>query len=101
MPEIAIPTPHVIDQGRIDHSRPTSRRTAPRTILRDATAAHHARLDARLGALDLWMFFNGSNRFVFWFDLPQRHWNHILLVAITPRSEQCDCESEADKMNQR
>jgi len=53
MPEIAIPTPHVIDQGRIDHSRPTSRRTAPRTILRDATAAHHARLDARLGALDL------------------------------------------------
>jgi hypothetical protein len=54
-----------------------------------------------LGALDFWMFFNGSHRFVFWFDLPQRHWNHILLVAITPRSEQCDCESEADKMNQR
>jgi heme oxygenase len=48
MPEIAIPTPLIIDR-----SRPARQRTALRSILRDATAADHARLDARLGALDL------------------------------------------------
>lgn len=53
MPEIAIPTPHIIDRSRIDRSRPIHQRTALRSILRDATAADHARLDARLGALDL------------------------------------------------
>ena len=53
MPEIAIPTPQIIDRSRIARSRPISQRTALRSILRDATAADHARLDARLGALDL------------------------------------------------
>jgi heme oxygenase len=53
MPEIAIPTPQIIDRSRIARSRPISQRAALRNILRDATAADHARLDARLGALDL------------------------------------------------
>ena len=48
MPEIAIPTPHIADRSRI-----TRRGTTLRSILRDATAAEHARLDAQLGALDL------------------------------------------------
>jgi len=53
MPEIAIPTPQIVDRRRIDRSRSPSRRTALRSLLRDATAADHARLDAKLGALDL------------------------------------------------
>jgi heme oxygenase (biliverdin-IX-beta and delta-forming) len=48
MPEIAIPTPHIADR-----SRPTRPGPLLRSILRDATADEHARLDARLGALDL------------------------------------------------
>lgn len=53
MPETAIPTPYAIpDRNRIGHSRPARQRTL-RSILRDATAADHARLDAKLGALDL------------------------------------------------
>jgi heme oxygenase len=48
MPEIAIPTPHIADRSHITRQSPTLR-----SILRDATAAEHARLDARLGALDL------------------------------------------------
>jgi heme oxygenase (biliverdin-IX-beta and delta-forming) len=46
MPDIAVPTPPIVD-----FSRPP--RTPLRTLLRDATAAEHARLDAKLGALDL------------------------------------------------
>jgi len=48
MPEIAVPTPHTADPSRITRQGP-----ALRSILRDATATGHARLDARLGALDL------------------------------------------------
>ena len=48
MPEIALPTPHIADRNHITRQSP-----ALRSILRDATAAEHARLDARLGALDL------------------------------------------------
>ena len=48
MPEIAIPTPHFVDC-----SLPTRRQPILRTMLRDATAADHARLDATLGALNL------------------------------------------------
>ena len=48
MPEIAIPTPHLVDCSLSTHQRPLLRR-----ILRDATADDHARLDATLGALDL------------------------------------------------
>lgn len=48
MPEIAIPTPQFADR-----SPPTRPRQFLRSILRDATAAEHARLDARLGELDL------------------------------------------------
>jgi heme oxygenase len=48
MPEIAVPTPPIADRSRIARPSPTLR-----SILRDATAAEHARLDARLGALDL------------------------------------------------
>ena len=48
MPEIAIPTPHIADRNRIISQSPTLR-----SLLRDATAAEHARLDSRLGALDL------------------------------------------------
>ena len=48
MPEIAVPTPHIADPRRITRQSP-----ALRSILRDATAAEHARLDARLGAFDL------------------------------------------------
>jgi len=48
MPEIAVPTPQAAD-----FSRPPRPHTPLRTLLRDATAAGHARLDARLGALDL------------------------------------------------
>jgi heme oxygenase (biliverdin-IX-beta and delta-forming) len=48
MPEIAIPTPH-----HADCSLPTRSKLLLRSILRDATAADHAQLDATLGALDL------------------------------------------------
>jgi heme oxygenase len=48
MPEIAIPTPHHADCSLSTRSKPLLR-----SILRDATAADHARLDAKLGALDL------------------------------------------------
>jgi heme oxygenase len=48
MPEIAIPTPHHADCSLSTRSKPLLR-----SILRDATAADHARLDAELGALDL------------------------------------------------
>src|SRR6186713_2937523 len=48
MPEIAIPTPHLIDC-----SLSTCQKPPFRSILRDATADDHARLDATLGALDL------------------------------------------------
>lgn len=48
MPEIAIPTPHLADRSL--SPRPKS---LLRSILRNATAADHARLDATLGALDL------------------------------------------------
>jgi heme oxygenase (biliverdin-IX-beta and delta-forming) len=48
MPEIAIPTPHIVDC-----SLPTRQQSILRGILRDATAADHAALDATLGALDL------------------------------------------------
>jgi heme oxygenase (biliverdin-IX-beta and delta-forming) len=48
MPEIAIPTPHLVDCSL--SIRPKS---LLRSILRDATGADHARLDATLGALDL------------------------------------------------
>jgi heme oxygenase len=48
MPEIAIPTPH-----HADCSLSTRPKSLLRSILRDATAADHARLDATLGALDL------------------------------------------------
>ena len=48
MPEIAIPTPH-----HVDCSLSTRPKSLLRSILRDATAADHARLDATLGALDL------------------------------------------------
>lgn len=48
MPEIAVPTPHIADPGRIPRQSPTLR-----SILRDATAAGHARLDALLSALDI------------------------------------------------
>jgi heme oxygenase len=48
MPEIAVPTPHIADPSQITRQNPLLR-----SILRDATSAGHARLDARLGALDL------------------------------------------------
>lgn len=48
MPEIAIPTPHLVDS-----SLSTRPKSLLRSILRDATAADHARLDTALGALDL------------------------------------------------
>ena len=48
MPEIAIPTPHHVDCSL--SPRPKS---LFRSILRDATAEDHARLDATLGAFDL------------------------------------------------
>ena len=48
MPEIALPTPRIVDC-----SLPTRQQPIRRSILRDATAADHARLDATLGALDL------------------------------------------------
>lgn len=48
MPEIAIPTPLIADR-----SPPTRHGPLLRSILRNATAAEHARLDTRLGALDL------------------------------------------------
>lgn len=48
MPEIAIPTPRHADCSLSTRSKPLLR-----SILRDATAADHARLDATLGALDL------------------------------------------------
>lgn len=53
MPEIEIPTSHHIDRSQI--TRPNSSLRAPvlRHLLKEATAADHARLDARLGALDL------------------------------------------------
>ena len=48
MPEISLPTPRIIDC-----SLPTRRQPILRTMLRDATAADHARLDATLGVLNL------------------------------------------------
>ena len=48
MPEIAIPTPHHADCSLSTRPKPLLR-----SILRDATAAAHARLDAKLGALKL------------------------------------------------
>ena len=48
MPEIAVPTSYIADRSRIARQIPTLR-----SILRNSTAADHARLDARLGALDL------------------------------------------------
>ena len=48
MPEIAIPTPH-----HADCSLPVRSKPLLRSLLRDATAADHAQLDATLGALDL------------------------------------------------
>jgi len=48
MPEIAIPTPH-----HADCSLPTRPKPFLRSILRDATAADHAQLDATLGSHDL------------------------------------------------
>jgi heme oxygenase (biliverdin-IX-beta and delta-forming) len=58
MPEIAIPTPHIADR-----SRPARPGPLLRSILRDSTAAEHARLDARLGALDLCTI-DGYRRFL-------------------------------------
>ncbi|KRR13217.1 hypothetical protein CQ12_31535 [Bradyrhizobium jicamae] len=43
-----MPTPHIADRSCLTRQSPTLR-----SILRDATAAEHARLDAQLGALDL------------------------------------------------
>jgi heme oxygenase len=48
MPEIAIPTPH-----HVDCSLSTRPKSLLRSILRDATAEDHSRLDATLGAFDL------------------------------------------------
>jgi heme oxygenase len=48
MPEIALPTPHIVDCSLSTRQQPILR-----SILRDATAADHATLDATLGALDL------------------------------------------------
>lgn len=48
MPDIAVPTPPNVDFSRSPRPRPPLR-----TLLRDATATEHARLDAKLGALDL------------------------------------------------
>jgi heme oxygenase len=48
MPEIAIPTPHHADCSLSPCQKPLLR-----SLLRDATAADHARLDDMLGALDL------------------------------------------------
>jgi heme oxygenase len=48
MPEIAIPTPHLVDCSLSTRQKPLLR-----SILRDATAGDHARLDAKLGELDL------------------------------------------------
>ena len=48
MPEIAIPTPHHADCSLSTRPKPLLR-----SILRNATAADHAQLDATLGALDL------------------------------------------------
>jgi heme oxygenase len=48
MPEIAIPTPH-----HADCSLSTRQKPLLRNILKAATAADHAQLDATLGALDL------------------------------------------------
>jgi heme oxygenase len=48
MPEIAIPTPH-----HVDCSLSTRPKSLLRSILKDATAEDHARLDATLGAHDL------------------------------------------------
>ena len=48
MPEIALPTPRIVDC-----SLPTRQQPILRSILRDATATDHAALDATLGALDL------------------------------------------------
>ena len=48
MPEIAIPTPHLVDCSLSTDQKPLFR-----SILRDATAAAHAQLDAKLGALNL------------------------------------------------
>ena len=47
MPEIAIPTPNIAAPSHPTCPIPL------RSILREATAAEHARLDAQLGALDL------------------------------------------------
>lgn len=48
MPEIAIPTPHIVDCSLSTRPKPLLR-----SILRDATAEDHARLDATLGVFDL------------------------------------------------
>jgi heme oxygenase len=48
MPEIAIPTPH-----HVDCSLSTRPKSLLRSILRDSTAADHARLDATLSAFNL------------------------------------------------
>ena len=48
MPEIAIPTPHLVDC-----SLSTRQKTLLRSLLRDATAEAHALLDAKLGSLNL------------------------------------------------
>ena len=48
MPEIAIPTPHLVDCSLSTRQKPLLR-----SLMRDATAEAHARLDAKLGALNL------------------------------------------------
>lgn len=48
MPEIVVPTPATQEIGPFSVQKPSLR-----NILRDATSADHARLDARLGAFDL------------------------------------------------
>lgn len=48
MPEIEIPTSHHIDRSQFTRPKSTLR-----NALREATAADHARLDQRLGALEL------------------------------------------------
>lgn len=53
MPEIEIPTSHHIDRSQIARPNPSLRVPVLRQLLKEATAEDHARLDARLGALDL------------------------------------------------
>ena len=53
MPEIEIPTSHHIDRSQIARTTSSLRPSSLRHMLKEATSADHARLDARLGALNL------------------------------------------------